>query len=129
MSEKSADKQPELHRLSLFIRQDWVMHSGGQGDYKIECDSLTDEDLETLALIISQKGKFSEVYGIPKGGTRLQHALEQYRSSDGVKLIVDDVLTTGNSMENARQMKNWPDAVGVVIFARGPCPHWVKPMW
>jgi hypothetical protein len=45
-------------------------------------------------------------------------------------LIVDDVLTTGASMEAARA-KLWPGSLplGVVIFARGPCPDWVWPIF
>lgn len=116
-------------RNDLFIKQDWVMHSGGTAHYKIDCDCLTDNDIETIAFIISRKGKFSEVYGVPRGGTRLQHALEKYRTPGGVRLIVDDVLTTGRSMEEARQTKDWPDAVGVVVFARNMCPDWIKPIF
>lgn len=116
-------------RSDLFVKQDWVMHSGGTAHYKIDCDALTDNDVKTIAFIISQKGKFSEVYGVPRGGTRLQHALEKYRTPGGIRLIVDDVLTTGRSMEEARQTKDWPDAVGVVIFARNMCPDWIKPIF
>ena len=115
--------------MTLFVKKDWIMHSGGKAHYKIECDALTDEDLDCLAFIISQKGNFSDVYGVPQGGLRLQLALEQYKSPEGVKLIVDDVLTTGASMEEAKQKLGWSDAVGVVIFARGPHPDWVKPMF
>lgn len=116
-------------RKALFVKKEFKMHSGGTAEYKIECDALTDEDLETLAFIISRKGAFSDVYGVPRGGVRLQKALEKYKQKDGVKLIVDDVLTTGASMEEAKQKKGWSDAVGIVIFARGSCPDWVKPLF
>ncbi len=116
-------------RNALFVKKEWTMHSGGKANYKIECDALTDEDLDCLAYIISQKGKFREVYGVPRGGVRLAKALEQYKSEDGVRLIVDDVLTTGNSMEDAKVKLNWLDAVGVVLFARGTCNDWIKPLF
>ena len=105
------------------------MHSGGIAQYKIEADALTDEDIETLAWIIAQKGKFRSVYGVPTGGTRLANALEKYKSDTGVRLIVDDILTTGASMELAKQELGWNDAIGIVIFARNRCPHWVRPIF
>jgi hypothetical protein len=111
--------------MHLFQRKDFKMHSGGVAHYKIECDALTDEDLKTLAWMISKKGMIRDVYGVPGGGLRLAAALEPYRSEEGVRLIVDDVLTTGESMEAAKRHTGWHDAVGVVIFARGPCPRWV----
>jgi len=105
------------------------MHSGGVAHYKIECDALTDEDLETLAWMISKKGMIRDVYGVPGGGLRLAAALEPHCSKEGVRLIVGDVLTTGESMEAAKRHTGWHDAVGVVIFARGPCPRWILPIF
>lgn len=116
-------------RDALFVKKDWIMHSGGTANYKIECDALTDEDLDCLAFIISQKGKFRDVHGVPRGGVRLAQALEKYKSDEGVRLIVDDVLTTGHSMEDAKVNLGWLDAVGIVLFARGPCNDWIKPLF
>ena len=113
--------------MNLFQRKMFKMHSGGVSHYKIECDALTDADIECLAFLISQKGKFKNVYGVPTGGERLAAALEKYKSEEGVDLIVDDVLTTGASMREAR--KKFPDPIGVVIFARGTCPDWVYPVF
>jgi len=115
--------------MNLFQRKDFVLHSGGVAHYKIECNALTDEDLETLAWIVAQKGPFCAVYGVPTGGVRFAQALEKHISNRGVRLIVDDVLTTGMSMEQAKEQLLWHDAVGVVIFARGPAPSWVKPLF
>lgn len=115
--------------MSIFVRKDFVMHSGGIARFKIDCDALTDEDIETIAWIISQKGKFKRVHGVPRGGLRLATALEKYKSEEGVYLIVDDVLSTGASMEEAKAKLNWPTAVGVVIFARSKCPTWVRPVF
>lgn len=116
------------------------MHSGGLAHYKIECDALTDDDIATLAFIIAQKGKeitreegsgIREVYGVPRGGTRLAEALRPHLDTrwGKIRLIVDDVLTTGKSMETAKSNLGWSDAYGVVIFARGNCPSWIKPIF
>ena len=121
------------NRNPLFIKKDWVMHSGGKAHYKIECDALTNDDIETIAFIIAQKAAsfgqegtgIKSVYGIPRGGTRLAHALEKHIDPKGsMRLIVDDVLTTGRSMKQAKD--DGKGDVGVVIFARNPCPSWVK---
>lgn len=116
--------------MSLFIHKDFVMHSGGIAHYKIDCDALTDEDIETLAWMIAQKGKFQRVYGVPRGGERLANALRKYCTAEvGPRLIVDDVYTTGQSMEHVKSSLGWSDAVGVVIFARGVTPDWIKPIF
>lgn len=118
----------KMTRDTLFIKQDFIMHSGDVGHWKIECDALTDKDIETLAFIIQQNitSGIRRVYGVPRGGMRLAKALEKYKDPNGnVKLIVDDVLTTGNSMEEAKEQLGWINAVGVVIFARNVCPDWI----
>jgi hypothetical protein len=58
----------------------------------------------------------------------------------GPHLIVDDVLTTGGSMERLREERrkllppgtmvepgNW--IVGAVVFSRGQCPLWVSALF
>lgn len=124
--------------MNLFQRVDLILHSGGRSDFKIECDALTDEDINTLAYLIYKKYKpILEVYGVPEGGLRLQKALLNYISNDvtGNILIVDDVLTTGNSMEELKSTFEYFSAnaglecKGVVIFARGKCPEWVEPIF
>jgi hypothetical protein len=115
--------------LSLIRLQDFVMHSGDPAYFKLECDALDDGDIAALARIISRKVRFGHVYGVPRGGVRLARALEQYRS-DGPVLIVDDVLTTGRSMEEARAAFEFHSPViGAVIFARGACPSWILPVF
>lgn len=126
-------------RDTLFRKTDFRMHSGGLAHYKIECDALTDDDIETLAFIIAQKAQLitgeertgiRDVYGVPRGGVRLANALRRYNDKWGtIRVIVDDVLTTGRSMEQARSSLGWNDAFGVVIFARGNCPSWIKPIF
>lgn len=126
-------------RETLFKKTEFVMHSGGLAHYKIDCDALTNDDIETCAWIISQKSKqmtgedrtgIRDVYGVPKGGIRLANALNKYRDKWGsIRLIVDDVLTTGASMEETKSRLGWTDAFGVVIFARHECPSWIYPIF
>lgn len=115
--------------MSLFIKQDITLNSGLKSGFKIECDALTDEDIECLAHLISKTVKFSFVVGVPTGGLRLAKALEQYRTPDYKlpTLICDDVLTTGGSMEREK-IKQKHSCIGAVIFARGRCPNWVTPL-
>jgi len=118
--------------MNLFQKKTFKAHSGSIEHFKIECDALTNEDIKTLAYIIARRIPFYDVYGIPKGGIRIANALEKYKDKNGhgYFLIVDDVLTTGNSMEEAK----WkcyanPKITGVVLFARGKCPDWVFPIF
>lgn len=108
----------------MFKKQDFTSHAGLSLNWKIECDDLTDEDIETLAWVVSRKFTFGSVKGIPRGGLRLAAALEQYCTT-GPRLLVDDVLTTGSSLV-AEYSKG---DIGVVIFARGNCPKWVTPIF
>lgn len=113
---------------SLFQLGDFRLHSGATSGYKIECDALTAEDIETLAWLTAQRiGRFGRVEGVPRGGVRLAEALEQYSMlDDDPLLIVDDVWTTGGSMEAHR---NGREAIGAVIFARNPVADWVTPLF
>lgn len=127
-------------RNTLFEKKEFIMHSGGKGFFKIECDALTHDDVETLALIIAQKIKqftksdgwgIKNVYGVPNGGSRLANALQRrYWDPHGEhRIIIDDVLTTGNSMIEAKKDLGWDNALGIVVFARGPCPVWITPIF
>lgn len=103
------------------------LHSGRSSIFKIDCDTLSDSEIETIAkLFLHLLPPFSSVEGVPTGGLRLARALIPYCSTHGWLLIVDDVLTTGCSMRNLRAGR---PAVGAVIFSRGPCPGWITPMF
>lgn len=115
----------------LFVGGEFIAHSGGKLPFKIDCDALSDGDLETLAAEAAQVlPRFSVAHGVPRGGMRFSGALLRYRTASPFDpvLIVDDVLTTGASMERARAGLG-PNTIGVVIFARGPCPDWVTPLF
>ena len=114
--------------LNLVIDGKFLSHSGNELDFKFDCNAFSDKDIEGFAKIISKKIRFSEVIGIPTGGTRLAFALEKYIISNSVLLIVDDVLTTGKSMQEARIKAGRLGTLGAVIIARGPCPDWIRPI-
>ena len=133
--QKALDKSPIAHAIlvnlktTLFENGEFKSHSGLTLSFKINCDALSDKDIEILADIIRKKFKFSKVFGVPRGGVRLANALKKYLSEEGPVLVVDDVLTTGKSMEEAKTKFPREDVLGVVIFARSLCPVWVRPMF
>ena len=110
----------------MFDTGTFTLHGGQESQWKIECDALTEADWKTLAAMIAERQTFSDVEGVPSGGWSLADALVAYRSPEGPLLIVDDVLTTGVSMETQRADR---EAVGYVVFARGPCPPWVQALF
>ena len=114
--------------MGLFESKTFIGHAGGELTFKIECDALTPDDYATLATLIGEKLTFSKVVGVPSGGLPLAEALEQYCAETGPLLIVDDVLTTGTSMEEVRKQvdSDQEEVIGLVIFSRGRCPDWVK---
>ncbi len=85
--------------------------------------------------MISQHFDFRDVHGVPRGGTKLAQALGRYIDPEGdVFLIVDDVLATGASMEEAKgdtahRHRSLP-RVGVVLFCRAErLSSWIAPIW
>ena len=111
--------------MNLFHLHETVLSSGRRSDWKVECDVLIKADWDWAAWVIAHQADFSEVEGVPTGGLPLAAALERYRLTGGL-LIVDDVLTTGQSMEKQRAGR---PATGFVLFARGPLPSWIQAVW
>lgn len=126
LPEDRLEQEPIAVPTDLFQRQDFTSHAGWKLSWKIECDALTDEDIETFAHIISKTFQFGRVVGIPRGGNRLAAALDKYVTGYQpgerfITLLVDDVYTSGASMREARsELSNDEDGVGVVLFARRP---------
>ena len=116
--------------MNLFQNSAFILSSGMQSNFKIECDVLTDDDWQTLAVIISNNFKFSQVIGVPTGGIKLANKLCDF-CSHGPILVVDDVLTTGRHMEEVRANLDrcGKDYIGVVVFSRGKCPDWITPIF
>ncbi len=94
----------------LLNHGDFTLHSGGHADLKIDCDVLSDTDIEALAAYaVLRLPPYCVVEGVPRGGQRLADALArrlppQIKHSRHSLLIVDDVLTTGASMEQYRYL-------------------------
>ncbi len=125
----------QMGEINLFQSGDFALHSGNKSSFKIECDSLTFDDWVTLAKMASEiLPPFREVIGIPNGGIVFANCLKKYVTK-GKVLIVDDVLTTGNSMLELRHILTKDrsltsdDFIGVVAFARGKCPDWIMPLF
>lgn len=107
-----------------------MLHSGMLSAYKIDCDALDDDDIEAIAQRLSDLvDNFGFVLGIPTGGTRLANMLGLFLTGGcDTTLIVDDVFTTGRSMEEARARLLPGPTIGAVIFARSPVPNWITPL-
>lgn len=119
---------------SLFQIGNFRLHSGEPSRWKIDCDHLTDGDIEALALMANDllPAPFGRVVSVLRGGYRLGSAMAHYSTPAGSPtLIVDDVLTTGASMERVKDAQNSAGigVFGLVIFARGPCPSWITPIF
>ena len=119
----------------LFHSIDFKSHSGLKLKWKIECDALSDPEWFTISQMIMEISvPFKEAIGIPRGGTKLGNLLNQYgtgKREDPV-LLVDDVLTTGESMNEFKRKRQWRNPVkyiGWVVFARNKCPDWVTALF
>lgn len=132
--------------MSLFQWGNFKLHSGEESWWRIDCDDLTESEIELFAhMIMKYVGHPIHEVACPtshagSAALKLRDALkpslshfikEKYRV-----LIVDDVLTTGTSMiEKKKEIDNSgfyptkPEFVGAVIFARGKCPDWVTPIF
>lgn len=107
----------------------FTLQSGGVSRFKIECDALTEEDCHAAAnWLLPSIGQFGEVIAVPSTGPTARWFADGFRphATSGPLLIVDDVLTTGGSMEEARKGRV---AKGAVIFTRGTLPWWVTALF
>jgi len=118
---------------NLFVDGEFTSHSGLKLSYKVDCNVLTDADIECCARQIAERVSFRTVEGIPRGDLRLAECLKKYTTVGGEYdlLIVDDVLTTGKSMETWKEigLDCYDSVIGYVIFARGELPDWVRCRW
>jgi orotate phosphoribosyltransferase len=112
---------------NLFRWGDVTLHSGASSPFKIDTDALTGDDWQCLAHLVAELvGPFGAVEGVPRGGLPLATALSSMATA-GALLIVDDVLTTGVSMEEHRAGR---EAIGAVVFCRSPSwPAWIEPLF
>ena len=95
--------------MNLFVKEDFISHAGNPLTWKIECDALSDDDWACIAHMIVEREMrpFSKVIGIPRGGKKLEEALQPYAGSSGIYpvLVVDDVWTTGTSFAEFTQIQ------------------------
>jgi hypothetical protein len=120
----------------LFQSIDFKSHSGLDLSWKIEMDALSDPEWFTIKkMIMELTPPFKEAVGIPTGGSKLGDLLNEHgtgKEEDPI-CIVDDVLTTGESMEyflTQYQRNRRPfTVIGWVVFARGQCPGWVTSLF
>jgi len=116
--------------VNLFQRGNFVLAGGEKSRFKVDCDALTWDDIETLAKeIVRRLPPFRQVEGVPNGGDRLAVALRGYASEqrEHPLLIVNDLYTTGARMEWQRGGR---PALGAVIFARRPVAQlWIMALF
>ena len=118
--------------IKLFQTTDFKSHSGLDLSWKIECDALQDGEWFTLSKMIMEiSPPFSKAVGIPRGGVKLGDLLNVHgtgKRTDPI-CIVDDVITTGESMNDFKRTKHWREPteyIGWVVFARTTPPDWVN---
>lgn len=118
----------------LFQLGDFTFSSGRKSKFKLDCDQITDSGIEALAYIgVRQIEPFGRIVAVPKGKSgspidnakRLADAMEQYITpASEVLLIVDDVWTTGASMETCRKIWRHELTIGWVAFAYTKPAEW-----
>jgi adenine/guanine phosphoribosyltransferase-like PRPP-binding protein len=112
-----------------------LLHSKEYSNYKIECDSLTDDDWYGLSMIAKEilpsqlTSNLKDIIGIPKGGLPFAKACKEVftiNEDNKYFLIVDDVYTTGNSFKPYAKAYG----IGLVAFARKRIKSdWIYPIF
>ena len=123
--------------IDLFQKIDFTSHAGLDLTRKIEMDALSHREWECITQMIMEiSPPFREAIGIPRGGNVLGKLLNRHgtgKEEDPI-CIVDDVLTTGMSMNTYREemdIERWQKscALGWVVFARVRPPKWIKALF
>ena len=123
--------------IDLFQKIDFTSHAGLDLPWKVEMDALSHREWECISHMIRELSPpFREAIGIPRGGNVLGKLLNRHgtgKEEDPI-CIVDDVLTTGMSMDTYREemdIERWQKscALGWVVFARVRPPKWIKALF
>ena len=119
--------------VDLFQKVDFKSHAGLDLSWKIEMDALSDNEWKCIAHMITELSQpFRAAIGIPRGGLKLGGYLNEYSTQNPKDpyLIVDDVLTTGGSMEEFKE-EHFKDkkVVGWVVFARRKPADWINTLF
>lgn len=113
--------------MSLFKLGNFILSSGERTDWVIDCNALSDGDIKAMVSIaIGILPPFGSVVATTHGDMRFVQELSHHSQDGGRLLIAQDVITNGNSMEEARDGR---DAIGICMFARQKPPSWVKAVW
>jgi hypothetical protein len=131
--------------MHLFQSGGVTLSAGGTSFFKLDCDDLLADRrnekciAELLLRLVGPFDSWEIVSGNCSGlgylfsAAHLERVLEEPVNTPDVHphVILDDVLTTGRSLERAKaaylERAEVPRPVlGAVIFARGPAPAWVK---
>lgn len=116
--------------MTLFKNGLFKFHSGSISRHKIDCDDLTSEDLYTLVQLVKERFSYKRVIGIPQGGMKFANVLNEFIDlNSNTVLLVDDVLTTGNSMREWRKKIDNEFVAGIVIFAWIQPEDWIYPIF
>lgn len=133
--------------MGLFNKGEVTLHSGSKSNLLIDCNFLSDEDLDALADQVSRRlldgwcDKPPILQAIPRGGDRFCAAFGRlwYGKSHSPHhvLIVDDVITSLASMRKAYEsvLQDRPKGVevrAVAVFDRAynhARPWWVLSAW
>ena len=117
--------------MTLFQTGGFTLYSGRKSDWKINSDALTDADLACLAGWVAKRLQFSQAIPVPTSGNRFATALEKHINEKSKwRLIVDDVLINGQSMQEMRDAQSQDQPFhGIVIFATVEPPPWVHAIW
>ena len=93
-------------------------------NWKIECDALHSHDWACIAHASAKFiGPFGRAIGVPRGGLQLADAFGPLCDPASHRLlIVDDVWTTGASMNAFADSIGAEGWTGFVAFARGELP-------
>ena len=121
----------------LFIEEDFIGHSGGELHWKKEMDALENAEWKCIAKMIMEyeTRPFQAAIGIPRGGLTLSSYLNEHstQNPEDPYLIVDDVLTTGGSMnyfvEQYFRNREPNEYFGWVVFARKKPAAWIKALF
>lgn len=110
-----------------------TLSSGLVSGWKLNFERFDQPSVWCFAAQIARRaGAFGRVEGVPTGGEELARCLARWiQPTSDVLLIVDDVLTTGESI---RQQRNGRRATGWVVFDRSAefgieRPGWVRALW
>ena len=118
----------------LFVEEDFKSHAGLDLHWKIEMDALDEAEWKCIARMIMeyQTEPFQAAIGIPRGGLKLSVYLNDYstQNNNDPYLIVDDVLTTGGSMEEFKKEYFDKNKVfGWVVFSRTKPAGWIRSLF